>query len=88
MTKDNKYTLPIEANDFDKNRIDKTITARGKKFETKIREAGGATFPVRFKTEKSLNQLTELIRLGYGTSRNDVLLKLVEAEFLKQTRKK
>lgn len=60
-----------------KDQYDKTSTARGIKLAKEIKAAGGAAFTVRCKTALELAQIDGLVAAGYGTSRNDVILKLV-----------
>lgn len=69
-----------------KDPYDKTSTARSARLATSIKEAGGASFTVRFKTGEALAQLDGLVKAGIGTSRNDVILKLV-AEKAQQLQK-
>lgn len=61
-----------------KDEYDTTSTIRSARMALNIKDAGGAVFTVRFKTAAALAQLDGLIAAGIGTSRNDVLLKLVE----------
>jgi hypothetical protein len=63
-----------------KDPYDKTSTERSARLASTIKEAGGAAFTVRFKTAASLAELDALVEAGFGTSRNDVLLKLVAAK--------
>jgi hypothetical protein len=60
-----------------KDPYDKTSTQRSSRMAASIKEAGGAAFTVRFKTAAELAELDALVATGFGTSRNDVLLKLV-----------
>lgn len=60
-----------------KDPYDKTSTARSTRLAANIKEAGGAAFTVRFKTAAALAELDALVAAGLGTSRNDVLQKLV-----------
>lgn len=60
-----------------KDPYDKTSTARGAKLANEIKAAGGAVFTVRCKTAAELAQIDGLVAAGYGSSRNDVILKLV-----------
>jgi hypothetical protein len=60
-----------------KDPYDKTSTARSTRLASDIKAAGGAAFTVRCKTAVQLAQLDGLVAAGYGTSRNDVILKLV-----------
>lgn len=60
-----------------KDPYDKTSTQRSSRMVASIKEAGGAAFTVRFKTAEALAQLDALVAAGIGTSRNEVLLKLV-----------
>lgn len=69
-----------------KDPYDKTSTKRSTRLATSIKEAGGASFTVRFKTAEALAQLDNLVAAGVGSSRNDVLLKLV-AEKAQQLQK-
>lgn len=59
---------------------DKTSTARSSRLASSIKAAGGAAFTVRFKTAAELAQLDNLVAAGVGSSRNDVILKLVAAK--------
>jgi tRNA A37 threonylcarbamoyltransferase TsaD len=63
-----------------KDPYDKTSTQRSSRMAASIRDAGGAAFTVRFKTAAELAELDALVVAGIGTSRNDVLLKLVSAK--------
>lgn len=63
-----------------KDPYDKTSTQRSSRMAASIKDAGGATFTVRFKTAEALAELDALVAAGIGTSRNDVLLKLVAAK--------
>jgi hypothetical protein len=69
-----------------KDPYDKTSTKRSAKLSTSIKEAGGASFTVRFKTAADLAQLDGLVAAGVGKSRNDVLVKLV-ADMAKRLKK-
>lgn len=60
-----------------KDPYDKTSTARSTRLAASIKDAGGAAFTVRFKTAAALAQLDALVKAGVGTSRNDVIQKLV-----------
>lgn len=60
-----------------KDPYDKTSTQRSSRMAAGIKEAGGAAFTVRFKTAAALAELDGLVDAGIGTSRNDVLQKLV-----------
>jgi len=60
-----------------KDPYDKTSTARGAKLAASIKDAGGAEVKVRFKSADSLAKLDALVRAGFGSSRSDVILKLV-----------
>ena len=60
-----------------KDPYDKTSTARSTRLAASIKEAGGAAFTVRFKTAAELAELDALVAAGIGTSRNDVIQKLV-----------
>lgn len=60
-----------------KDPYDKTSTQRSSRMAASIKEAGGAAFTVRFKTAAALAELDALVKAGVGTSRNDVIQKLV-----------
>lgn len=60
-----------------KDPYDKTSTARSTRLASDIKAAGGSVFSVRFKTAVELSQLDRLVAVGYGASKNDVILKLV-----------
>lgn len=68
---------------MNKKNYDNTSTLRSKRLSQNIKNAGGATFSARFKTAANLEHLDALVASGYGASRNEVLIKLVEAEYLK-----
>jgi tRNA A37 threonylcarbamoyltransferase TsaD len=69
-----------------KDPYDKTSTERSSRMAASIKEAGGAAFTVRFKTAAALAELDGLVAAGFGTSRNEVIQKLV-AEKAKEIRK-
>lgn len=68
---------------MNKKTYDKTSTLRGQRLSQNIKDAGGATFSTRFKTAANLEHLDALVASGYGASRNEVLVRLVETEYLK-----
>ena len=63
-----------------KDPYDKTSTARGARLAASMKEAGGATVMVRFKTASVLAELDSLVSAGIGKSRGDVILNLVSAK--------
>lgn len=62
----------------EKKTYDRTRTERSQRLGDEIKAAGGAAFPVRFRTAEELQKLQDLIEWGYGANRNDVLRRLVE----------
>lgn len=60
-----------------KDPYDKTSTQRSTRMAASIKEAGGAAFTVRFYTAAELAELDGLVRAGIGSSRNDVIQRLV-----------
>lgn len=66
-----------------KDPYDKTSTARGAKLAANIKEAGGAEVKVRFKSADELAKLDALVHAGFGSSRSDVILKLVAEKEIK-----
>jgi hypothetical protein len=70
-------------NSSKKDPYDRTSTARGERLSSGMKAAGGAAFTVRFKTAAELGQLDELVNRGFGSSRNEVLRRLVAERFEK-----
>ena len=64
-----------------KDPYDVTSTARSAKLASGIKAAGGAIFTVRFKTSVELRHLDALVASGLGSSRNDVIMKLVAQKY-------